>query len=166
VRRNYVTFFILSALVVGLDRLSKWYIDSTMSLHDTYPIIDGLFNITYVRNPGAAFGFLSNAAPLLRSGFLILVSTAAIAMILCYLARNRSAGTLLVTALSLIMGGAAGNLIDRVLFGNVIDFLDFYLSSYHWPAFNVADSAISIGAVLLIIELFRKRQAGVTSAGE
>ncbi len=165
-RRNYVTFLILSALVVGLDRLSKWYIDSTMSLHDSYPIIDGLFNITYVRNPGAAFGFLSNALPLFRSGFLIVVSTAAIAMILCYLARNRSAGTLLVTALSLIVGGAAGNLIDRVLFGNVIDFLDFYLSSYHWPAFNVADSAISIGAVLLIIELFRKRQAGVTSAGE
>jgi len=166
VKRNYGIFLVTLSLVVGLDRISKWYIDSTMALHESYPVIDGLFNITYVRNPGAAFGFLANAAPLFRSGFLITVSTAAIAMILYYLARNRSAGLLLVTALSLIVGGAAGNLIDRVLFGNVIDFLDVYAGSYHWPAFNVADSAISVGAVLLIIELFRKRRDGLTAAGE
>ncbi|MBN2078384.1 MAG: signal peptidase II [Spirochaetes bacterium] len=165
-RKHYGIFFITLALVAGLDQLSKWYIASTMSLHASYPVIDGFFNITYIRNPGAAFGFLANAAPLFRSGFLIVVSAAAIVMILYYLAQNRSGGVLLTGALSLIMGGAAGNLIDRVRFGNVVDFLDVYAGAWHWPAFNVADSAISIGAVLLVIEMFRKRRAGVTSAGE
>jgi signal peptidase II len=88
-------------------------------------------------------------------------------MILYYLSRNRATGTLLVSALSLIVGGAAGNLIDRVMLGSVIDFLDLYVGSWHWPAFNVADSAISIGAVLLVIELFRKRRTEeITSAEE
>jgi len=167
VRRNYTLFFIPLIVIVGLDQFTKWYVSSVMSLHESYPVIDGLFSITYVRNPGAAFGFLANAAPLFRSVFLIAVSTAAILMILYYLARNRAAGTVLICALSLIVGGAAGNLIDRVMLGSVIDFLDLYAGSWHWPAFNVADSAISVGAVLLIIELFRKRRAGeITSAGE
>ncbi len=165
-RKNYGIFFITMALVAGLDQLSKWYITSTMSLHASYPVIDGFFNITYIRNPGAAFGFLANAAPLFRSGFLIVVSAAAIVMILYYIGRNRSEGILLTGALSLITGGAAGNLIDRVRFGNVVDFLDLYISSYHWPAFNVADSAISIGAVLLVVEMFRRKRAGITAAGE
>ncbi|MDO9516116.1 MAG: signal peptidase II [Syntrophales bacterium] len=165
-RKNYGIFFITLVLVAGLDQLSKWYITSTMSLHASYPVIDGFFNITYIRNPGAAFGFLANAAPLFRSGFLIAVSAAAIVMILYYLAQNRSGGALLIYALSLITGGAAGNLIDRVRFGNVVDFLDVYIGSYHWPAFNVADSAISIGAVLLVVEMFRRKKAGITAAGE
>ena len=165
-RKNYGFFFITLVLVAGLDQFSKWYITSTMSLHASYPVIDGFFNITYIRNPGAAFGFLANAAPLFRSGFLIVVSTAAIVMVLYYLARNRSDGVLLTGALSLITGGAAGNLIDRIRFGNVVDFLDVYIGSYHWPAFNVADSAISIGAVLLVVEMFRRRKAGITAAGE
>jgi signal peptidase II len=166
VRKNYGIFFITLVLVAGLDQLSKWYITSTMSLHASYPVIDGFFNITYVRNPGAAFGFLANAAPVFRSVFLITVSAAAIVMILYYIARNRSDGILLTGTLSLITGGAAGNLIDRVLFGNVIDFLDVYIGSYHWPAFNVADSAISIGAVLLVVEMFKKKRTDITAAGE
>ncbi|MBW2675566.1 MAG: signal peptidase II [Deltaproteobacteria bacterium] len=165
-KKNYGIFFITLALVAVLDQLSKWYITSAMSLHASYPVIDGFFNITYIRNPGAAFGFLANAAPLFRSIFLIVVSTAAIAMILWFLTQNRSAGALLVSALSLITGGAAGNLIDRIRFRNVVDFLDVYIGSYHWPAFNVADSAISIGAVLLIVEMFRRKRAGITAAGE
>lgn len=166
-RRNYTLFFVPLIAIVGLDQLTKWYVSSVMSLHDSCPVIDGFFSITYVRNPGAAFGFLTNAAPLFRSVFLIAVSTAAILMILYYLSRNRTAGTVLICALSLIVGGAAGNLVDRVLWGSVIDFLDLYAGSWHWPAFNVADSAISIGAVLLVVELFRKRRTEeVTSAGE
>jgi len=166
VRKNYGIFFITLALVTALDQFSKWYITSTMSLHASYPVIDGFFNITYIRNPGAAFGFLANAAPLFRSGFLITVSVAAIVMILWYLARDRSVGVLLTSALALITGGAAGNLIDRVRFGNVVDFLDVYAGTWHWPAFNVADSAISIGAVLLVVEMFRRKKAGITAAGE
>ena len=165
-RKNYGIFFITLALVTALDQFSKWYITSTMSLHASYPVIDGFFNITYIRNPGAAFGFLANAAPLFRSGFLITVSVAAIVMILWYLARDRSVGVLLTAALALITGGAAGNLIDRVRFGNVVDFLDVYAGTWHWPAFNVADSAISIGAVLLVVEMFRRKKAGITAAGE
>ena len=166
-RRNYTLFFIPLIAIVGLDQFTKWYVSSVMSLHETFPVIDGFFSITYVLNPGAAFGFLANAAPLFRSVFLISVSTAAIVMILYYLSRNRATGTLLVSALSLIVGGAAGNLIDRVMLGSVIDFLDLYVGSWHWPAFNVADSAISIGAALLVIELFRKRRTEeITSAEE
>ncbi len=156
--KKHVVFFITLLLVAGLDQLSKWYITSTMSLHASYPVIDGFFNITYVRNPGAAFGFLANAAPLFRSVFLIAVSAAAIAMILWFLAKNKTAAMLLTFALSLILGGAVGNLLDRIRFGDVVDFLDFYVASWHWPAFNVADSAISIGAVLLIVEMLRRKK--------
>ena len=153
-------FFTTLLLVVGLDQISKMYVSSVMSLHASHPVIDGFFNITYVRNPGAAFGFLSNAAPMFRSLFLIVVSAAAIVMILWFLAKNKSAAMLLTTALSLILGGAVGNLLDRIRFGNVVDFLDFYIASWHWPAFNVADSAISVGAVLLIVEMFVRKKSG------
>jgi len=159
--RKKGVFFITLLLVVGFDQISKIYISSTMSLHASHPVIDGFFNITYVRNPGAAFGFLTSATPLFRSVFLIAVSAAAIVMILYFLTKNRSAGMLLTFALSLIVGGAAGNLLDRLRFGNVVDFLDFYIASYHWPAFNVADSAISVGAVLLIVEMFRKKSGSL-----
>ena len=143
---------------MGLDQISKMYVSSVMSLHTSYPVIDGFFNITCVRNPGAAFGFLADAAPMFRSLFLIIVSAAAIVMILWFLAKNKSAGMLLTFALSLILGGAVGNLLDRIRFGSVVDFLDFYIASWHWPAFNVADSAISVGAVLLIVEMLRREK--------
>lgn len=165
-KKNYGLFFVPLAVIVGLDQMTKWYISSTMPLHASYPVIDGFFNITYIRNPGAAFGFLANAAPLFRSVFLIVVSAAAIGMILWFLARDRSAGAMLVSSLSLITGGAAGNLIDRVRFGDVVDFLDVYVGTWHWPAFNVADSAISVGAVLLVVEMFRRKRAGISAAGE
>ena len=156
--KKHGVLFITLLLVVGLDQISKMYISSVMSLHASYPVIDGFFNITCVRNPGAAFGFLADAAPMFRSLFLIIVSAAAIAMILWFLAKNKSAGMLLTFALSLILGGAVGNLLDRIRFGSVVDFLDFYIASWHWPAFNVADSAISVGAVLLIVEMLRREK--------
>ena len=156
--KKHVIFLITLLLVVGLDQISKMYVISVMTLHSSHPVIDGFFNITYVRNPGAAFGFLANAAPMFRSLFLIVVSAAAIVMILWFLAKNKSAGMFLTFALSLILGGAVGNLLDRIRFGIVVDFLDFYIASWHWPAFNVADSAISVGAVLLIVEMLRREK--------
>jgi len=156
--KKHGIFLMTLLLVVGLDQISKIYVSSVMYLHASHPVIDGFFNITYVRNPGAAFGFLANAAPMFRSLFLIIVSAAAIAMILWFLAKNKSAGMLLTFALSLILGGAVGNLLDRIRFGSVVDFLDFYIASWHWPAFNVADSAISVGAVLLIAEMLRREK--------
>lgn len=158
--KKHGLFLLTLLLVVGLDQISKMYVSSVMSLHATHPVIDGFFNITYLRNPGAAFGFLANAAPLFRSLFLIAVSAAAIVMILYFLAKNRSAAMLLTFSLSLILGGAVGNLIDRIRFGSVVDFLDFYIASHHWPAFNVADSAISVGAVLLIVEMLKRERPG------
>jgi signal peptidase II len=150
----------VAAIVVILDQITKYYIDAAMTLHSSIPVIEGFFNITYVRNPGAAFGFLAAAPAGFRAVFFITVTVAAILLILTYI-RKYSAGERETTlCLSLIMGGAVGNLIDRVRFGDVIDFLDVYVGPHHLPAFNVADSAISVGAVLLIVVMFRKTREG------
>lgn len=128
------------------------------SLHESLSVIPGFFDLTYVRNPGAAFGFLAQASPALRSFFFSAVAVIAVFLILYFIIRHKEGTLLQTTALSLISGGALGNLLDRVRFGEVVDFLDFYVGSYHWPAFNVADSAISVGACLLLYEIFRKRE--------
>ncbi len=155
--RKYTIFTITLVVILLLDQLTKIVINSSFALYESLSVIPGLFNITYIRNPGAAFGFLADADPVFRSIFFTAVSVVAIVFIVLVI-RKIKAGELLSTfGLSLIFGGALGNLIDRIRFGEVIDFLDFYLGSYHWPAFNVADSAISIGAALLIWEIIRKK---------
>jgi signal peptidase II len=128
-----------------------------MLLHDSMPIINGLFNFTYVKNPGAAFGFLAGAPPFFRSVFFIGVTVAAIMLILYYIRKTKTEEPLLTASFSLIMGGAVGNLIDRVRFGEVIDFLDLYIGPHHWPAFNIADSAISVGAILLVYDMIHRK---------
>ncbi len=156
-KTKYIIFFVTLAAVVLLDQFLKAYIGATMNLHESIPVIDGYLNITYVKNPGAAFGFLANSAPEFRSLFLITVTVIAIVLILYFISKNAAREVLLTFSLSLILGGAVGNLIDRIRFGEVTDYLDFYISSYHWPAFNVADSAISLGAIVLVVEIFRRR---------
>ena len=156
-KNRYIIFLTIVVPVIVLDQWTKCYVDSIMSIHDSFPVIKGFFNITYVRNPGAAFGFLAGASSTLRSTFFISVTAIAILLILYFIAKNRKAGLLLISSLSLILSGAVGNLIDRLRFGAVIDFLDVYLGSYHWPAFNIADSAITIGAILLVLEMLKKR---------
>jgi len=157
VKTKYIIFFVTLAAVVLLDQFFKAYIAATMRLHESIPIIEGYFNITYVKNPGAAFGFLANSAPEFRSLFLISVTVIAIVLILYFISKNTAKEVFLTFSLSLILGGAVGNLIDRIRFGAVTDYLDFYISSYHWPAFNVADAAISLGALILVVEIFRRR---------
>jgi signal peptidase II len=157
-RKKNILFLAITVLVVLLDQATKAWIISTMRLYDSFTVIGGFFNITYVRNPGAAFGFLAAAPPMFRYTFFIVVTVAAILLILHYLRISRIEAPSLVSALSLILAGAVGNLIDRVRFGEVVDFLDVYLSSYHWPAFNVADSAITVGAAILILVLLQKRK--------
>jgi signal peptidase II len=157
VKTKYGIFFITLATVVLLDQFLKAYIGATMNLHESIPVIEGYFNITYVKNPGAAFGFLANAAPEFRSLFLITVTVIAVVLILYFISKNTAKEMFLTFSLSLILGGAVGNLIDRIRFGEVTDFLDVYISSHHWPAFNIADSAISLGAIVLVIEIFRRR---------
>jgi len=152
-------------VIVALDQLTKLAVDRWMPLHHSIPIIDGLFNLTYVRNTGAAFGIFAGSHEAFRLPFLILVSVVAIACLGVMLKRLRETDTGLITALSFILGGAFGNLIDRLLFGEVIDFLDFYWSRYHWPAFNVADSFITVGVTLTLFYLFKYKDEDPFAAG-
>lgn len=165
-KKKYIIFFATVAPMVLLDFLTKAYISSTMFLHESFPVIEGFFNITYVRNPGAAFSFLADAPAAFRSIFFVTVTSLAILCILYYIAKDKFEDPLMTFGLSLIMSGAVGNLIDRVRLGEVVDFIDVYVGSYHWPAFNVADSAITMGAFLLLLEIFRtsKQHTGSTSA--
>ena len=155
---KYIILFLTVALIVLTDQFTKTYITATMTLHSSSVIIKGLLNLTYVRNPGAAFGFLANASPWFRTVFFVIVAVLAIGLIIYYIWESRDDEPGLVFALSLILAGASGNLIDRIRFGEVVDFIDFYISAYHWPAFNVADSAISVGAIILIIEVIRRKR--------
>ena len=157
-RKRNIIFLAATLLVILLDQATKAWVMSTMRLYDSFAVIGGFFNITHVRNPGAAFGFLAAAPPMFRYTFFIVVTVAAILLILHYLRISRIEAPSLVSALALILAGAVGNLIDRVRFGEVVDFLDVYIVSYHWPAFNVADSAITVGAAILIVVLLQKRK--------
>jgi signal peptidase II len=143
--------------ILVLDQLTKMIVDRTMALHQSIPIIDGVFSLTYVRNTGAAFGIFSGSHEAFRLPFLILVSVLALGFVVVMLKRLRDEEKGLITALSLIIGGAIGNLVDRILYGEVIDFLDFYWSHYHWPAFNVADSCITIGVLITLFYLIRAK---------
>ena len=143
--------------IVVVDQLTKAIVDRAMSLHDSIPLIPGFFNLTYIRNTGAAFGIFSGAHEVFRLPFLIGVSILAIGFIVVMLKHLRLGETGLATALSFILGGAIGNLIDRIAYGEVIDFLDVYWSNYHWPAFNVADSFITIGVTITLFYLIRSK---------
>jgi signal peptidase II len=142
----------LSLLALILDQVSKLVVANSMQLYQSIPITS-FFKLTYVRNTGAAFSFLSDAGGWQRwffAGLAILISM----IIAVWLTRLKPHETLLAVALSLVLGGAIGNLIDRLAYGYVIDFLDIYYQTWHWPAFNVADSAITLGVILMLLESF------------
>lgn len=160
-KKTNILFIGIVILAVVLDQVTKAYIHGAMPLYASFPVIDGFFNITYVRNPGAAFGFLAEAPALFRSLFFLGVTVVAVGLILYYLYKTPSRGLLLTTSLALILSGALGNMIDRLRFGEVIDFLDVYIGASHWPAFNVADSAISVGAVILFLAMINQGKQGV-----
>ena len=155
----------LSSLVVIFDQITKYLAEDMLIRHRPVNIIEGL-NMTLVYNRGAAFSFLSNAGGWQRWFFMVLSLGVSIALIvwLRQLSRTEEGKHIfLVTGLALILGGAIGNLIDRLVYGYVIDFLDVYYAEWHWPTFNIADSAITIGACLLILDAFvghRKAGAG------
>ena len=142
----------LSLLAVILDQGTKLVIDSSMQLYQSIPVIP-YFNLTYVHNTGAAFSFLSDAGGWQRWFFAGLALVISIA-ITVWLAKLQKHETLLAVALALVLGGAIGNLIDRLAYGYVIDFLDVYVGNWHWPAFNIADSAITVGVGLMLAESF------------
>ncbi|MFA5923131.1 MAG: signal peptidase II [Methylococcaceae bacterium] len=149
---NMLKWLWLSLLAVILDQASKLAIAGSMHLYQSIQIVP-YFNLTYVHNTGAAFSFLSEAGGWQRWFFagLALVISVVIAV---WLARLKQHETLLAVALSLVLGGAIGNLIDRLAYGYVIDFLDVYYQTWHWPAFNIADSAITLGVMLMLAESF------------
>jgi signal peptidase II len=142
----------LSVLAIILDQGSKLTVDGLMQLYQSIPVMP-YFNLTYVHNTGAAFSFLSEAGGWQRWFFAVLAALISVA-ITAWLAKLKQHETLLAVALALILGGAIGNLIDRLAYGYVIDFIDVYYQTWHWPAFNIADSAITIGVVLMIAESF------------
>jgi signal peptidase II len=145
---------LIAASVVLLDRLTKWVISQKISLLDSVDVIPGVFRLTHVQNQGAAFGLFSDSPSEWKVAMLILFSVAALAVVSALLWKNGNAMNATAIALSLVFGGALGNLWDRVVSGRVVDFLDFYIGSHHWPAFNIADSAIVVGALLLLSEIF------------
>ncbi len=157
---RWVLFLLIVATGLLADQASKLYVDKVMSLHQSIPVLDGLFNLTYLRNRGAAFSFLSNAS--WRLPFFIAVTLVAAVVIVLALKRMRDEQRLAQAALAMIFSGAVGNLIDRIRLGEVIDFLDVYWKSYHWPAFNVADSLICVGVALVALDMLREetRQRG------
>jgi signal peptidase II len=157
-KKKYLLFFVTTATVIILDQITKIYISSTMSIHESSAVIEGFFNITYIRNPGAAFGFLAGASPIFRQVFFLSAAIAVILLILYGIRKSGEKELPLVFSLSLLSAGAAGNLIDRVRFGEVVDFLDIYVGHYHWPAFNIADAAISTGAAIMILIMLKRRK--------
>jgi signal peptidase II len=151
--------FLIAAVVLMMDRLSKLLVARNILLHDSIVILPGFFRLTHVQNRGAAFGLGDESPSQWTGAMLIVFSIAALIVVSTLLWRNSHRISSTGVGLALIMGGALGNLWDRVVDGQVVDFLDFYVSNYHWPAFNVADSAIVIGAMLLVTEiLFSKAQ--------
>ena len=149
--RRYTLFAVIAAVGIIIDQITKIYIDRSMKLFDSIPVIENFFHITYVRNKGAAFSFLSSASWGLP--FFITVSIVAALVILIAFRKLRDDQKLAQTSLALIFSGAVGNLIDRVRMGEVIDFLDAHWYRHHWPAFNVADSLICVGVFLLAVDM-------------
>ena len=141
----------IAALVVIIDQLTKLWIMTNFALHEQQNVIPGLFDLVYVTNTGAAFGFLAGSKSWLRQVFFVGVAMVALVVIVYAYGHLKKQNKIFAYSLGLIGGGAIGNLIDRLRFGSVVDFLDFYLGSYHWPAFNVADSAITVGVGLFLL---------------
>ena len=140
-----------AALVVVVDQLTKLLIMKNFSLYEQKGVIPGLFNLVYVTNTGAAFGFLAGDKNWPRQVFFVGVAIVALGIIIYAYGHLKKQGKIFIYSLGLIGGGAIGNLIDRLRFGSVVDFLDFYLGTHHWPAFNAADSAISVGVGLFLL---------------
>ena len=149
-------WLLLSLAVLALDQWTKALIEIHLPLHTSHPLIAGFFDLTHVRNTGVAFGLFSGRN---TSVTLSAVGILALILVAVYFALSHTRDRWLLAGLSLVMGGAVGNLTDRVASGAVTDFLDVHLGSHHWPSFNVADSAIFVGIVLLAFDVFRRREA-------
>lgn len=152
---NMKIFSLVGASVLVLDQITKLAVTAVLAPYEIVEAVPGFFNLVYYRNPGAAFGILNRSG---FSGKLILIGISIGALVLIASMVRGSKDRLYTYALSLIAGGAAGNLVDRIRQGSVVDFLDFHISGHHWPAFNVADSAITAGVGLALLSFFISRK--------
>jgi signal peptidase II len=153
-KRKYWGLLIVCSLILFSDQWTKYVVQQRLALYQRVEVIQGFFDLIHVRNPGGAFGIFGGEKGGLGSLLFVVVSLVAIGSILFLFVKTREDEKTLSLSFSLVLSGALGNLVDRLRFGEVVDFLDFYLYSYHWPAFNVADSAICIGIGLMAFDLF------------
>ena len=161
-------YLIVSAMVILFDIWTKWLVTARIDLHEAIPVVPNLFQLVHVRNTGAAFGIGANAESQIVPLLLNAGAIGVFCIVVVYALRSAVSDRLLQTGLHLILGGAIGNLLDRFRFGYVVDFLDVYVRmggrEHHWPAFNVADSAICIGIALLFLDMRKKPETETTEA--
>ena len=152
-KNKYIYLALVAAVVVIADQITKVAILHNLPLYHSVTVIPGFFDITHIQNPGGAFGFLADSSPAVRRLVFLFVSMMALGLIFWFYIKTPFTHRFLATGFAMIFGGAAGNLIDRIRFGKVVDFLDVYIGSYHWPAFNVADSSIVVGIGIFLFHL-------------
>lgn len=157
--RRATVLLVISLGVVVLDQITKAIVSSRLALGESVEVISGLLHLTLVRNTGMAFGLLSRSDLPYKSVIMTLLSVGALAAVLYYTMRSDQGDRITRFGLAFILGGALGNIIDRVRFGYVVDFVDVFYGSSHWPAFNVADTSICIGVGLLLLDSFRRRES-------
>jgi signal peptidase II len=159
-----IHYLLITAAVIALDIWTKALVLRRIDLHEAIPVIPNFFQLVHVRNTGAAFGIGANAASKFVPLLLNLGALAVFGVVVVYALRSSVTDRVLQTGLHLILGGAVGNLLDRFRFGYVVDFLDVYIGRHHWPAFNVADSAICIGIALLFFDMKKKPESETETA--
>lgn len=156
-KEKLIRLLTVGGFVVLIDQLTKLAIVAKLAMRETIPIVPGFFNITHLRNPGGAFGLFATQSQSFRILVFLIISSVAVGFILYIYNSVPKSHPMLANALAMIFGGAIGNLIDRVRMGEVVDFLDCYISNLHWPAYNIADSAICIGVGIFVFHLILKR---------
>ncbi len=152
-RAKYIRLAAIAGSIVVLDQIVKAIIKKMIPLYHTITVIPGFFDLSHIQNPGGAFGFLSDQDSLIRIIVFIVFASVAVGVIFYLYCKTDESLPFLAASLAMILGGAIGNLIDRIRFGRVVDFLDFYIGTLHWPSFNVADSAVSIGITIFLFHL-------------
>jgi len=157
IKNIWARLVLISGFVVVSDQATKYIIKINLALYDNIIVVKDFFNITHILNPGGAFGFFATSSPGVRKFIFLFVSSIVVLLILWFYKKSAGQFIFFSCGLALIFGGAIGNLIDRFMYGKVVDFLDFYIGSWHWPAFNIADSAISIGMGILVYHIIFKK---------
>lgn len=157
-RKKFARLAAVTLPMVALDQLTKWWVQKAISLYEDIPVIPGFFSLTHAHNPGGAFGVFASHGPTVRIALFLVLTLVAAGMVIYMYFKTPLESRFFAGALALIFSGAVGNLIDRFRFGYVDDFLLFYIGRYQWPAFNVADSCVTVGVTVLVIHVLFKKE--------